>query len=187
MSRSHPLLSQFSHASRRALAWLATLALAVVGVVAVGAPATAAEADAIYSPGSRNAPSTVSGAVFVDREGMPSWINGQDQLLNGVTVYAYWQDEDGAISPTYYDVTRTIDGEDGQYSINVKPWTDANGKTHYFNAAGERLRVWSDNPDPALYSPAYMDSLGGMGTFFEHDASFWGYQVDGVGGGYVNN
>lgn len=84
----------------------------------------AAAADEIYSAGDSGR-YTINGRVLLDREGLAVITSGQDELLDGVKVYVQWVDRDGAVSPIYYDETRVIGGEKGNFSVYLPPWTDA--------------------------------------------------------------
>ena len=151
-----------------------TLAMAVAfapglfpGVEA--APVHAAQ-EPIDSPGEWRAQKTVNGNVFLNREGTRSRYtpgNG-DKPLAGVKVYAQWIDynnkkQRGAVSPIYTAQSKA----DGTYSISLPDWTDALGTVHKWEAtAGQKLRIWADNPDPENLQLAFVEGdsvFGGQG------------------------
>ncbi|OFP36028.1 hypothetical protein HMPREF2990_07310 [Corynebacterium sp. HMSC071B10] len=103
--------------------------------------------------------------------------------MAGVRVYAQWTEKGGIVSPVYTGVTR----EDGSYTINMKPFTNAKGEVVKFDADPnnpqyEKIRVWVDNPDTDNFTQLYgynfghmgpnantVDTPGGMGWFVGSD------------------
>ncbi|OFT26237.1 hypothetical protein HMPREF3172_04485 [Brevibacterium sp. HMSC08F02] len=149
-----------------------TLAMAVAfapglfpGVEVV--PVHAAQ-DAIDSPGNWLGQKTVNGKVFLDRDGNAATAQNVDEPLAGVKVYAQWIDypnkkQRGAVSPVYTAQTKA----DGTYSISLPDWTDALGTVHKWEAtAGQKLRIWAENPDPKNLQVAFIEGdsvFGGQG------------------------
>ncbi|MDD7585506.1 MAG: Rib/alpha-like domain-containing protein [Corynebacterium glucuronolyticum] len=184
--------------SRSATAIVVSTAMAATGVVAVettapiAAVSHAQEAapslpvdtpikEAKHSPGhSWGDQYTVSGDLYVDESGNARRYDNDDNRLNGVKVYAYWIDEDGMVSPTYYDVTRSLtnsDTRDGRYSIYLEPYTDAQGIQHTFDAnAREKLIVFVSrddlNIDGKQYTVAYQESYP-VGTSVTRNLASW--------------
>ncbi|WP_418969264.1 Rib/alpha-like domain-containing protein [Alloscardovia omnicolens] len=120
------------------------------------------EAGAIESPATAADDETVSGSVFVQRFGTyndgnpdnPAWPSVR---MEGVRVYAQWRAIDGTISPVY---TTTTDAQ-GNYYIKMKPFTTPAGAKYEFTGTpeavggkngGQKIRVWSDNPDPNTFT-----------------------------------
>lgn len=170
---------------RLALLLLAALVIPLIMSPTLLAPARAADADtAIYSPGTApGAIHTVAGSVYQDQQGLVTVINPLDTPINGAKVYAYWVDEDGAVSPTYYDVTRTINGATGSFVIELDDYRDAAGTLHTFAAGpAEQLRVWIDNPDSTKYEISFGESQYVLGTSTKRDANAWN-----MVGHYVEN
>lgn len=177
--------------SRSATAIVVSTAMAATGVVAVQASAPVAAVaqaqdrgnvpvdtpikNAIHSPGHAWGDEyTVNGDIYIDREGTVRRYNNDDEKPNGIKVYAYWIDEDGTVSPTYYDVSRNLtnsDSQNGRYSIYLKPYTDAQGISHTFDAnAREKLVVFTSRDeldvDGKHYTVAYQESYPvGTSTF----------------------
>ena len=132
-------------------------------------PAPAVGGDkAIYSPGQASQKGTISGSVKEIVEPGALIGNGfaknqaTGKALKGVKVYAQWYEGVNTehSSPVYY----TESDENGNFSINMAPYTDAAGATRYFDAdasAGlttgpdrgkrdhkrEKIRVWTELPD----------------------------------------
>lgn len=151
-----------------------TLALAASlapGFISWSNPAPAAAAqDPIDSPGEWLAQKTINGNVFLNREGTRSRYTPAvgDKPLAGVKVYAQWIDynnkkQRGAVSPIYTTQSKA----DGTYSISLPDWTDALGAVHKWEAtAGQKLRIWADNPDPENLHLAFVEGdsvFGGQG------------------------
>lgn len=169
-----------SNGKSRVAAILVALALLGGMLLAPIFTAKAAAVDSIYSPGD-SGQYTINGRIVLDREGLAVITNGADEQLNDVKVYVQWIDRDGAVSPVYFDTSRIISGEDGNFSVYLPPWTDVNGVTHTFNAdAYERLKVWIENPDPDKYHLAYEESQGILGTWTKRDAAGWNVVANNV-------
>ena len=124
------------------------------------APVTADEvqsgffASAIEATGEQDAKGTVNGTVAELKTVPTVWI--QDAVaagapLGGVEVYAKWteKNKNGQISsPLYKTVTR----DDGTFTIEMKPYLDANGKEHTFTADPtlaykEKVQLWFRPPE----------------------------------------
>ncbi|OFR37337.1 putative Ig domain-containing protein [Corynebacterium sp. HMSC077D03] len=76
--------------------------------------------------------------------------------MSGVKVFAQWFEKDGTASPIYTTTT----GADGQFHIGMTSFTDAKGVRRNFDAdpnlpEGEKLRIWSINPDTSQYNLLY--------------------------------
>ena len=149
-----------------------TLALAASlapGFISWSNPAPAAAAqDPIDSPGDWLGRKTVNGKVFLDRDANVASAQNVDEPLAGVKVYAQWIDynnkkQRGAVSPVYTTQTNA----DGTYTISLPDWTDALGTVHKWEAtAGQKLRIWADNPDPKNLQLAFVEGdsvFGGQG------------------------
>ena len=162
----------FGRSALRAGAAGLTLALAASlapGFISWSNPAPAAAAqDPIDSPGEWLAKKTVNGKVFLDRDGNAAAAGSSDEPLAGVKVYAQWIDyknkkQRGAVSP----VSTTQTKADGTYTISLPDWTDALGTVHKWEAtAGQKLRIWAENPDPANLQVAFIEGdsvFGGQG------------------------
>ncbi len=162
----------FGRSALRAGAAGLTLALAASlapGFISWSNPAPAAAAqDPIDSPGEWLAKKTVNGKVFLDRDGNAAAAGSSDEPLAGVKVYAQWIDynnkkQRGAVSPVYTTQTKA----DGTYTISLPDWTDALGTVHKWEAtAGQKLRIWAENPDPANLQVAFIEGdsvFGGQG------------------------
>ncbi|MDK7083586.1 YPDG domain-containing protein, partial [Pseudoglutamicibacter cumminsii] len=162
----------FGRSALRAGAAGLTLALAASlapGFISWSNPAPAAAAqDPIDSPGEWLAKKTVNGKVFLDRDGNAAAAGSSDEPLAGVKVYAQWIDYNnkkkrGAVSPVYTTQTKA----DGTYTISLPDWTDALGTVHKWEAtAGQKLRIWAENPDPANLQVAFIEGdsvFGGQG------------------------
>lgn len=94
----------------------------------------------------------------------PDTTNFQPIPMEGVRVYAEWVDKDGYTSPTYTTVT----GPDGRYAIKMRPFFDALGQKHEFDAdpnlpEGEKIRVWAENPDGETFQQIYGYNNGFLG------------------------
>ena len=125
----------------------------------------------IASDGTWQGQYTVNGQIFVDRGGLQNFYNSGDEFKNGVTIKAYFVDKDGAVSPTYTTTSKNLAGQDGRYSILMKPWTDAKGKVHTFEAIpGEQLRVWAVAPNG--YTISHTESYP-IGTSTKRDNAAW--------------
>ncbi|WP_412099743.1 Rib/alpha-like domain-containing protein [Corynebacterium aurimucosum] len=159
----------------------ALLALVTTGVVVTTnrdadlpeQPAIVRTADVVQSDGIWMGRHTVNGDIFVDNGGLHNFFESSvgDSRINGVTINAYFVDTDGAVSPTYTTVSRNINGTDGQYSLLMKPWVDAKGKTHTFDATpGEQLKVWAVAPDGYVVSFTESNPIG---TSTQRDNAAW--------------
>ncbi|WP_295644242.1 Rib/alpha-like domain-containing protein [uncultured Corynebacterium sp.] len=125
----------------------------------------------VASDGTWQGQYTVNGQIFVDRGGLQNFHNNGDEFKNGVTIKAYFIDKDGAVSPTYTTTSKNLAGQAGRYSILMKPWTDANGKVHTFEAIpGEQLRVWAVAPNG--YTISHTESYP-IGTSTKRDNAAW--------------
>ena len=136
-------------------------------------PAIVRTADVVPSDGIWKGRHTVNGDIFVDNGGLHNFFESSagDSRINGVTINAYFVDTDGAVSPTYTTVSRNINGTDGQYSLLMKPWVDAKGKTHTFDAVpGEQLKVWAVAPDGYVVSFTESNPIG---TSTKRDNAAW--------------
>ena len=154
----------------------AVLALATTGTVVVQtqtAPAAVAEdqpaADApaagsdknkaTYSPGKASQKGTISGSVkeIVEAKVGFGAVQSSGNPLKGVKVYAQWYEGANTqhSSPVYY----VESDENGNFSINMAPYTDARGVTRTFEADAsvgetirqrdhkhEKIRVWTELP-----------------------------------------
>lgn len=130
---------------------------------AADAPASGSD-KAVYSPGKADQKGTISGSVKEIVEAAVGFGNVQDsgKPLAGVKVYAQWYEGENTqhSSPVYY----TESDENGNFTLNMAPYTDALGKTRHFDAdasAGlttgddrgkrdqkrEKIRVWTELPD----------------------------------------
>ncbi|WP_210398532.1 Rib/alpha-like domain-containing protein, partial [Corynebacterium sp. HMSC27B11] len=152
----------FSDKMKSVAGAMAVLALATTGTVVVQsqvAPAAQAAQDPVESPGEWRAQKTVNGKVFLDRDGNAAKAGASDEPLAGVKVYAQWIDypnkkQRGAVSPVYTTQTKA----DGTYTISLPDWTDALGTVHKWNAiAGQKLRIWAENPDPKNLQVAFIE------------------------------
>ncbi|WP_298075360.1 YPDG domain-containing protein, partial [uncultured Corynebacterium sp.] len=157
----------------------AVLALATTGTVVVqtqAAPAAVAQEDqpaaeapttgsdkAIYSPGKASQKGTISGSVKEIVEAKVGFGNVQDsaKAIPGVKVYAQWYEGENTqhSSPVYY----TESDANGNFTINMAPYTDALGVTREFRADAsvgtpnggdwswdenrEKIRVWTELPE----------------------------------------
>ncbi|WP_287863158.1 YPDG domain-containing protein, partial [Corynebacterium sp.] len=154
----------------------AVLALATTGTVVVQtqtAPAAVAQdqpaADApaagsgkdkaIFSPGNASQKGTISGSVkeIVEAKAGFGAVQSSGNPLKGVKVYAQWYEGENTqhSSPVYY----VESDENGNFSINMAPYTDARGVTRTFEADAsvgetirqrdhkrEKIRVWTELP-----------------------------------------
>ena len=111
---------------------------------------------------------SIQGFVLNTRNGNmainPDTKNYQPIPMEGVRVYAEWVDKDGYTSPTYTAVT----GPDGRYAIKMRPFFDALGSLHEFDAdpnlpEGEKIRVWAENPDGETFQQVYGYNNGFLG------------------------
>ncbi|WP_158076084.1 YPDG domain-containing protein [Corynebacterium jeikeium] len=157
----------------------AVLALATTGTVVVQtqtAPAALAQQDesgnegttagsdkAIYSPGKASQKGTISGSVKEIVEALVGFgdVQASGKPLKGVKVYAQWYEGENTqhSSPVYY----TESDENGNFTINMAPYTDALGVTREFRADAsvgtpnggdwsrdenrEKIRVWTELPE----------------------------------------
>ncbi|OFT70446.1 hypothetical protein HMPREF3145_04760, partial [Corynebacterium sp. HMSC05C01] len=130
-------------------------------------PAAEAPADAskaIYSPGQADQEGTISGSVKEIVEAGVGFGNVQDsgKPLEGVKIYAQWYEGENTqhSSPVYY----TESDANGNFTIKMAPYVDANGATRFFDADAsvglttgadrgkrdhkrEKIRVWTELPD----------------------------------------
>ncbi|WP_210382692.1 YPDG domain-containing protein, partial [Corynebacterium sp. HMSC058E07] len=155
----------------------AVLALATTGTVVVQtqtAPAAVAQQDqpaadapaagsgkdkAIHSPGKASQKGTISGSVkeIVEAKVGFGAVQASGNPLKGVKVYAQWYEGANTqhSSPVYY----VESDENGNFSINMAPYTDARGVTRTFEADAsvgetirqrdhkrEKIRVWTELP-----------------------------------------
>ena len=111
---------------------------------------------------------SIQGFVLNTRNGNmavhPGTENYRPIPMEGVRVYAEWVDKDGYTSPTYTAVT----GPDGRYAIKMRPFFDALGGLHEFDAdpnlpEGEKIRVWAENPDGETFQQVYGYNNGFLG------------------------
>ena len=111
---------------------------------------------------------SIQGFVLNTRNGNmainPDTENYRPIPMEGVRVYAEWVDKDGYTSPTYTTVT----GPDGRYAIKMRPFFDALGGEHKFDAdpnlpEGEKIRVWAVNPDGETFQQVYGYNNGFLG------------------------
>ena len=111
---------------------------------------------------------SIQGFVLNTRNGNmsinPDTENYRPIPMEGVRVYAEWVDKDGYTSPTYTTVT----GPDGRYAIKMRPFFDALGGEHKFDAdpslpEGEKIRVWAENPDGETFQQVYGYNNGFLG------------------------
>ena len=131
-----------------------------------GAPASADE-KAIYSPGEASQASTISGSVKEIVEAGSLNGNGfaktqaSGHAIPGVKVYAQWYEGENTqhSSPVYY----TESDENGNFTLKMAPYVDANGVTREFRADAsvgipgggdrsrdenrEKIRVWTELPE----------------------------------------
>lgn len=183
--------------SRSATAIVVSTAMAATGVVAVETTAPTAAVvqaqtapkppvdtpikEAIYSPGNAWGDQyTISGDIYIDNGGILRRYENGDKKINDIKVYAYWIDEDGMVSPTYYDVSRSLSNtntQDGRYAIKLAPYKDAQGIEHTFEAnAREKLVVFVSrdelNIDGKHYTVAYQESYP-VGTSVKRNLASW--------------
>ena len=141
---------------------------AAVADQAAGAPEASAPAeayaDAIYSPGNPENKGTISGSVKEIQEILAGFGNVQEsgKALQGVKVFAQWYEGVNTehASPVYY----TESDENGNFSLNMAPYTDAEGVTRFFEADAsvglttgddqgqrdqkrEKIRIWAELPE----------------------------------------
>ncbi|MCQ4609737.1 hypothetical protein KBX14_04755, partial [Corynebacterium sp. CCUG 61414] len=133
----------------------------------VDAPAVGGDEKAIYSPGNASQKGTISGSVkeIVEAGGLVGNGFAKNQAtgkaLKGVKVYAQWYEGENTqhSSPVYY----TESDENGNFTLKMAPYVDANGVTREFRADAsvgtpgdgdwsrdenrEKIRVWTELPD----------------------------------------
>ncbi|MGV0433048.1 YPDG domain-containing protein [Corynebacterium sp. 20_84] len=111
---------------------------------------------------------SIQGFVLNTRNGNmavhPGTKNYRPIPMEGVRVYAEWVDKDGYTSPTYTTVT----GPDGRFAIKMRPFFDALGGLHEFDADPngpqyEKIRVWAENPDGETFQQVYGYNNGFLG------------------------
>ncbi|QRQ67334.1 YPDG domain-containing protein [Corynebacterium tuberculostearicum] len=111
---------------------------------------------------------SIQGFVLNTRNGNmlvnPDTKNYRPIPMEGVRVYAEWVDKGGYTSPTYTTVT----GPDGRYAIKMRPFFDALGKEHKFDAdpnapQKEKIRVWAENPDGETFQQVFSYNDGFLG------------------------
>ena len=132
-----------------------------------------------FEPPKKNAGTIESGTTQGDTESIQGFVlntrNGNMAInpntknyrpipMEGVRVYAEWVDKDGYTSPTYTTVT----GPDGRYAIKMRPFFDALGGEHKFDAdpnkpENEKIRVWAENPDGETFQQVYGYNNGFLG------------------------
>ncbi|WPJ93621.1 YPDG domain-containing protein [Corynebacterium sp. UMB2355A] len=157
------------------------------------APASNAEAyeDAIHSPGDPENKGTISGSVKEVVEIYKGFGKVQDagKALEGVKVYAQWYEgrRSEHASPVYYTTTNA----QGNFSLNMAPYTDAEGVERRFSADAsvgetvpqrdqkrEKIRVWAELPEDlaSKYRLVHQPAAG----IFPPTAITPGTQGDGV-------
>ena len=111
---------------------------------------------------------SIQGFVLNTRNGNmlvnPDTKNYRPIPMEGVRVYAEWVDKGGYTSPTYTTVT----GPDGRYAIKMRPFFDALGGEHKFDAdpnapQKEKIRVWAENPDGETFQQVFSYNDGFLG------------------------
>ena len=132
-----------------------------------------------FEPPKKNAGTIESGTTQGDTESIQGFVlntrNGNMAInpntknyrpipMEGVRVYAEWVDKDGYTSPTYTTVT----GPDGRYAIKMRPFFDALGGEHKFDAdpnapQKEKIRVWAENPDGETFQQVFSYNDGFLG------------------------
>ena len=147
-------------------------------------------AGAIDSPGVKDAKGTVNGRVVEMGMTPTEWIadavtNGTP--LGGIEVYAQWTEKNkkGQISSPVY---KTTTAEDGSYSIALKPYKDANGKEHTFEADPtaafkEKVQLWFRAPndnEELFWSYGYRPVPDGIVADTTGGASWTGGRVRGA-------
>ena len=151
------MVSPFVHAVAPASPFV-SVANAQQDAPAADAPADASKA--IYSPGQASQKGTISGSVKEVVEALIGFgnVQGSGRPISGVKVYAQWYEgrKSEHTSPVYY----TESDANGNFSINMAPYTDALGVTRTFDADAsvgrlvslrdhkrEKIRVWTELPD----------------------------------------
>ncbi|ETJ97507.1 LPXTG cell wall anchor domain protein [Propionimicrobium sp. BV2F7] len=119
-----------------------------------------------------NAKNTLSGRAFFGGVGTPATTsNGATPVPDGTKVYLQWRDTDGAASPIYSTIVKTLDQSDGSqvgpgaYAFDLrKPWVDNTGKQHvYKSISGQYYRIWiQDFTDPAGNDVSMVRQAGGF-------------------------
>ena len=127
-----------------------------------------AKHNAIESGTTQGDTDSIQGFVLNTRNGNmsvhPDTKNYKPIPMEGVRVYAEWVDKGGYTSPTYTTVT----GPDGRYAIKMRPFIDALGGAHTFDAdpsapQREKIRVWAENPDGETFQQVYSYNDGFLG------------------------
>ncbi len=134
------------------------------GSVAYADEPTANPSKAIHSPGKADQEGTISGSVKEIVEATVPFENVQKsgKALEGVKVYAQWYEGENTqhSSPVYY----TESDANGNFTINMAPYTDAQGVNREFRADAsvgnlnenadwsrdenrEKIRVWTELPE----------------------------------------
>ncbi|GAB3943335.1 hypothetical protein GCM10028828_10670 [Corynebacterium tapiri] len=162
--------------ARLLIAGGATVAIAASGVVIVpvafhaepaaqAAELTADGTNVIESGVATAENETINGQVTRYLGGNPGDREKDFQLpMAGVRVYAKWVESDGSTSPIYTAVTDA----NGEYHIKMLDFKDPNGVTRRFDAdpnwpEKEKIRVWSDNPDPSKWNLMFNYMNGQVG------------------------
>ena len=124
-----------------------------------------AKHNAIESGTTQDDTDSIQGFVLNHRNGNmsvhPGTKNYRPIPMEGVRVYAEWLDKGGYTSPVYTAVT----GPDGRYAIKMRPFVDALGGLHEFDADPnrpqlEKIRVWAENPDGEIFQQTYSYNSG---------------------------
>ena len=162
---------------------------------AADAPAATGADKAIYSPGQADQKGTISGSVKEIVEAAVGFgnVQGSGNPLAGVKVYAQWYEgaQTQHSSPIYY----TESDANGNFSINMAPYTDALGVNRKFEADAsvgetvpqrdhkrEKIRVWTELPDDMtdkyrlVHQPAagIFPAIGDAATPTEQGDGAWG-------------
>ena len=152
-----------------ALAQEETSATADQGLIALEpAESVGAYEDAIYSPGEADKKGTISGSVKEVQEILAGFGEVQDagKALQGVKVFAQWYEGVNTehASPVYY----TMSDENGNFTLNMAPYTDAEGVERTFMADAsvglttgkpsgrrdqrrEKIRMWAELPEELIH------------------------------------
>ncbi|WPJ93620.1 YPDG domain-containing protein [Corynebacterium sp. UMB2355A] len=146
-----------------------TSATADQGLIALEpAESVGAYEDAIYSPGEADKKGTISGSVKEVQEILAGFGEVQDagKALQGVKVFAQWYEGVNTehASPVYY----TMSDENGNFTLNMAPYTDAEGVERTFMADAsvglttgkpsgrrdqrrEKIRMWAELPEELVH------------------------------------
>ena len=188
------MVGPFVHAVTPASSF-ATVANAQETQPAADAPAATGADKAIYSPGQADQKGTISGSVKEIVEAAVGFgnVQGSGNPLAGVKVYAQWYEgaQTQHSSPIYY----TESDANGNFSINMAPYTDALGVNRKFEADAsvgetvpqrdhkrEKIRVWTELPDDMtdkyrlVHQPAagIFPAIGDAATPTEQGDGAWG-------------